>query len=61
MSPILISIVVVLVVVFAVAIRMDMKRRHLNDTQSGGVMGKASRQLRLEGKDKGSQWGAGGG
>jgi len=61
MSPILISIVVVLVVVFGAAIWMDLKRRRLGDTNSSGVMGQASRRTRLEGKEKSSRWGAGGG
>ena len=59
MGPIFISIVVVLVVVFGVAMWMDHKRKRLGDTNSAGVMGQASRQTRLEGKEKGGRWGAG--
>ena len=59
MAPIVISIVVVLVAVFGTAIWMDRKRRHLGDTNSAGVMSKASRRTRLEGKEKGGRWGAG--
>jgi hypothetical protein len=59
MAPMVISIVVVLVVVFGTAIWMDRKRRHLGDTNSAGVMGKASRQTRLEGREKSGRWGAG--
>ena len=59
MSPILISIVVVLVVVFGAAIWMDLKRKHLGDTNSAGVMGKSRRQVNLDSKEKGSRWGAG--
>ena len=59
MSPILIFVVVVLVAVFAVAIRMDLKRRHLRDNRSGRAMGKSTRQLRLEGRERGSESGAG--
>lgn len=61
MSPIYISIIVVLVVVFGVAIYMDLKRKHLRDTKTGGVMGKDSRALRRDDKGKAERWGAGGG
>jgi hypothetical protein len=59
MGPVFISIIVVLVVVFGVAIRMDLKRRRLGDTNRGGVMSQESRRTRLEGKEKGGRWGAG--
>lgn len=59
MSPILITIIVVLVAVFAVAIWMDLKRRHLRDTRSGSSMARSGRQLKLDGRDRGSQSGAG--
>ena len=59
MDPIVISIVVVLVVVFGAAIWMDRKRRHLGDTNSAGVMGRARRRTQLDSKEKGSRWGAG--
>ena len=60
MSPIFISIIVVLVAVFATAAWMDFRRRRLDDTNSAGVMGQARRQVRLEGKEKGQRWGSGG-
>ena len=60
MSPIFISIIVVLVVVFGVAIYMDLKRKHLRDTKSGGTMGKETRQLRKSDKEKAERWMAGG-
>jgi hypothetical protein len=59
MGPVFISIIVVLVVVFVVAIWMDLKRRRLGDTKSGGSMSQTSHQTRLEGKEKGGRWGAG--
>ena len=59
MSPILLTIVVVLVAVFAVAIWMDRKRRHLRDTRSAGSTARSARQMRLDGRDRGSQSGAG--
>ena len=59
MSPILITVIVALVAVFAVAAWMDMKRRRLRDTKSGSSMGKAARQTKLEGRDRGGRWGAG--
>ena len=60
MGPVFISIIVVLVVVFAVAIRMDHKRKHLGDTKSGGQIGGARTQVRRDAKGKGEQWSAGG-
>jgi hypothetical protein len=54
-----ITIGVVLVVVFAVAIRMDLKRRHLGDTRPARSMGKSGRQARLEGRERSSESGAG--
>jgi signal transduction histidine kinase len=60
MSPILISVIVVLVVVFGTAFWIDLKRRRLGDTNTGGVMGKARRQVQLDSKERGSRWGAGG-
>jgi hypothetical protein len=60
MSPILISVILVLVVVFGTAIWMDVKRRRLGDTQTSGVMGKARRQAQLESRERGSKWGVGG-
>ena len=60
MSPIFISIIVVLVVVFAVAIYMDLKRKHLRDTKTGGVMGQDTRRLRRSDKEKAERWTAGG-
>jgi len=59
MSPILISVVVVLVVVFGVAIWMDLRRKHLRDTLPGGVVGRETRQLRRSDKEKGERWTAG--
>jgi hypothetical protein len=59
MGPIGITIVVVIVAVFAVAIWMDWKRRRLHDHKSSGWMGRDSRQTRLDAKAKGSEWGAG--
>jgi hypothetical protein len=59
MDPFFVFIVVVLVAVFAVAIRMDLRRRHLHDTPPGSVMSKASRRTRLEGREKGGRWSAG--
>ena len=59
MSPIFITIIVVLIAVFAVAIRMDVKRRHLGDTRPSGAMSRASRQTRRTGREKGSESGAG--
>lgn len=59
MSPIVITIVVVLVVVFGVAFWMDQKRRRLGDTNSSGVMSRESRRVRMEGKEKGGRWSAG--
>jgi hypothetical protein len=59
MDPILIFIAVALVAVFGVATRMDLKRRRLRDTPSAKAMGKASRQTKLDSREKGSRWGAG--
>ena len=60
MSPILLTVIVALVVVFGTAIWMDFKRRRFHDTQSSGVMGKDARATRLSAKERGSRWGAGG-
>jgi hypothetical protein len=59
-GPIGITILVVLVAVFAVAMLMDRKRRRLGDTRSGGSISQGSRQVRRDSKGKGSEWGAGG-
>jgi hypothetical protein len=59
MGPIGITIVVVLVVVFGVAFRMDWKRRRLHDHKPAGVISRDSRQTRLDAKAKGNEWGAG--
>jgi hypothetical protein len=60
MGPVLITIVVVLVCVFAVAFWMDHKRKRLGDTKSGGAIGEGRTQLRRDAKGKGEQWSAGG-
>jgi hypothetical protein len=60
MSPILISIVLVLVVVFGAAMWMDHRRKRLGDTKNAGLIGQARRQTQLDSKEKGSRWGAGG-
>jgi len=59
MSPILISIVVVLVVVLGTAFWMDHRRKRFGDTNSAAAMGKTARQTRLDGRAKGSESGAG--
>jgi hypothetical protein len=59
MSPIFITIVVVLVVVFGAAMWMDHKRKRLGDTKAAGVMGRSRRETQLKGREKGSEWGAG--
>jgi hypothetical protein len=59
MSPILISIVLVIVVVLGAAMWMDHKRKRLGDTKTAGVMGKSRRETQLKGREKGSEWGAG--
>jgi len=61
MSPVVLTIVIVLAVVFAAAAWMDFKRRRLGDTKSGAVMSKETRALRRDDKGKGARWGAGGG
>ena len=61
MGSIGITIIVVLVAVFGVAIYMDLKRRRLRDTKTGGVMGQDSRALRRDDKGRAERWGAGGG
>ena len=59
MSPILITVIVALVAVFAAAAWMDMKRRRLGDTKPGRSMGKSARQTKLDGREQGGRWGAG--
>lgn len=59
MSPIFITILVMLVVVLAVAIRMDVKRRRMGDTRSGDAMSRTTRQIRLQGREKGAESGLG--
>jgi hypothetical protein len=61
MDPILLTIVVVLVAVFGVAIYMDLKRKRMRDTKSGGVMGQDRNHLRRSDREKGERWGGGGG
>jgi hypothetical protein len=60
MGPVAITVTVVLVVVFGVAIWMDWKRRKLHDTKSSAVMGDEARNTRLSGKERGARWGGGG-
>jgi|EndMetStandDraft_8_1072994.scaffolds.fasta_scaffold467765_2 hypothetical protein len=57
---IFLSILVPLVAVFAIAARMDRKRRRLNDTHSAAEMGHNLRSSKLDAKERGSRWGAGG-
>ncbi len=59
MSPIFTTLIVMLAAVFAVAIWMDVRRRHLGDTKAGGAMSRATRQTRLHGREKSSESGAG--
>jgi hypothetical protein len=59
MSALIITILVILVAVFAVAIRMDVKRRRLGDTSSGANMSRDARRLRVQGREKGSESGLG--
>jgi len=59
MSPIFLTLIVILVAVFAVAIWMDVKRRRMGDTKSSGAMSQEGRQTRLRGREKGSESGLG--
>jgi hypothetical protein len=59
MTPIFITLIVILVAVFAVAIRMDVRRRRIGDVRSSGSMSQALRQARLRGREKDSESGLG--
>jgi hypothetical protein len=53
-----IVLVVVVVVALGLGFRYDRKHRSLRDSPGGG---ETARGLRLDGREKGSRWGAGGG
>ena len=54
----LIVVIVIVVVVLGFGFRYDRKHRNLGDSSGGG---ETARGLRLDGREKGSRWGAGGG
>jgi hypothetical protein len=56
MSPIFITIVVILVAVFAVAVMYDLKGRRLGDTRSGRDIGKAGRGKRQDSYRRANLW-----
>ncbi|MEO7944359.1 MAG: hypothetical protein ABIR34_13255 [Marmoricola sp.] len=59
MSPMFITLIVILVAVFAVAIRMDVKRRRMGDARPSGDMSRMTRRIRVQGREKGSESGLG--
>ena len=59
MSPMFITLIVILVAVFAVAIRMDVKRRRSGDTTPSGQMSRTTRRIRVQGRERGSESGLG--
>jgi FtsZ-interacting cell division protein ZipA len=55
----LIVIGVIVVVALVFGYRYDRKHRSRGDSSSGGVTGHKARQTKLDGREKGSRWGAG--
>jgi hypothetical protein len=55
----LVIIALIVLIALAIGLRYDRKHRRLDDSASGGVMGRRARNTRLDGKEKTARWMAG--
>ena len=59
MTTVFIVIGVALLVTLFVAFRYDHRHKRLDDSATGGVIGRRGRATRLDSKEKDARWGAG--